>query len=332
MAILCEMNAIATPKNTSFRSLADLKKAFQQRESTDPPSSAEHATSFRSLADLKDGFEHDQSTFPAEHGKSMRSLADLQNALQRRQCTNSRSSKELLETFRSSGLRSLTELKKDFMQRHVAFSRVLADQASTCTEVEAYEAATSSMTGCIKKLFQGQGYAFIAPADGSEDVFLHFRDVVNGHLQDLFVGAELHFELVVDEHGKRKAKTVHLTKIRDANNSVTTESSACHRYSRKMLLDTFAALCKVDALSKDRALITLRADDALSKDAPPGLSKELHADANIMQISCGIVDGDRAFEKVRRCRVGSEDSIPTADGDSASERESIETCIHCIEA
>jgi CspA family cold shock protein len=36
---------------------------------------------------------------------------------------------------------------------------------------------TNSQTGTVKWFNEGKGYGFIAPDDGSKDLFAHFRDI-----------------------------------------------------------------------------------------------------------------------------------------------------------
>ena len=36
---------------------------------------------------------------------------------------------------------------------------------------------TTSQTGTVKWFNEGKGYGFIAPDDGSKDLFAHFRDI-----------------------------------------------------------------------------------------------------------------------------------------------------------
>jgi CspA family cold shock protein len=39
---------------------------------------------------------------------------------------------------------------------------------------------TNSQTGTVKWFNEGKGYGFIAPDDGSKDLFAHFRDIQGG--------------------------------------------------------------------------------------------------------------------------------------------------------
>lgn len=155
---------------------------------------------------------------------SFRSLADLQRNFQQ-----------------GRSFRTLADLQHDFQQRQSEYLCLLKPPV----DADHAEQRSSAMIGSLKKVFQGKGFGFIVPGDGSEDVFLHFRDITNGDSRDLVVGTELHFELIIDESGNRKAKSATLTQPQEAERSFA-ESSTCQMYSRKMLLAALGALCRDD--------------------------------------------------------------------------------------
>lgn len=233
-----------------------------------------------------------------------RSMADLNQQYQQRQSAHSNLLAEHAQTFRS-----LSELKKAFQQKQSAYSCLLAKHSESCALAEQ---GTGPTNGIITKVFQDQGYGFIAPHDGSKDVFLHFRDLVDGCSQDLLVGTELRFDLFIDEFAKRKAKNATLTKLQAVHSSITSGQ----RYSREMLLRTFTTLRKVDAHCEGNPIVTLRKVD--------GFLPEPCADMKSVKTSGDCAEGDWA-NKIRsilpQCRFSSGDSTPTATGDSASERE-----------
>jgi cold shock CspA family protein len=245
-----------------------------------------------------------------------RSLTELQKATHQRQSVNSH-----LLAAHSATFRSLPELEKAFRQRHDVYSLLLTEYAQSHEVGE----AESSMMGSLEKVFQNQGYGFIAPEDGSKEIFVHFRDIVNGDSRDLLVGAQMHFTLLIDECGKRKAKKATLVKPHDAESCVAIEDSTQHRYSHKMLLNTYQALRKAGELFKETASATLCKAEAVPEaapEAPPSKS----------------IDGDLGLEKAIKTNLkleqysfASGDSTPTAAGDSSSEGECISLAMPLLE-
>lgn len=255
-----------------------------------------------------------------------------------------------------SAFRSLADLQKDFQERQSSILALL----KTATEADIVPAAladqgtleqrTSPITGILTKVFQGKGYGFIAPGDGSKDVFLHFRDLVNGSSRDLVIGTKLHFQLLIDENGNRKAKNATLTKPQEVESSLALESSDGQMYSRQILLSTFGALRKSGSLLKENAAVpcllcmpgpkSWHHEKSLYEEDPnlndeecvirleARLSHESGADANNAETFGDGAKGGWTFEeaveansKVLGCFFGSGDSSSTATGDSASEPE-----------
>lgn len=250
----------------------------------------------------------------------------------------------LQQAFQQNQFRSLADLQESFQKRQSAYSLLIAEHAETFIG----DQGTSSNIGNLKKVFPSKGYGFIAPANGSQDVFVHFRDIVNGDSTDLVAGTEMSFELVIDEDGKRKAKNVTLMKLEEPETSIATESLNCQSYSRQMLLSAFRALHKTDALLQQNPCTpsamymprqksqhkrwyqedpNLNDEEFLSK-LEARLSAESGADANNVETFGDGVNGVWTFEKaleanskLGRCRFGSGDSTPTATGESTSEHE-----------
>eukprot|EP00931_Biecheleriopsis_adriatica_P071868 TRINITY_DN4582_c0_g1_i1.p1 TRINITY_DN4582_c0_g1~~TRINITY_DN4582_c0_g1_i1.p1 ORF type:complete len:255 (+),score=64.24 TRINITY_DN4582_c0_g1_i1:90-854(+) len=75
-----------------------------------------------------------------------------------------------------------------------------------------------SKKGTLKKFFQEKGIGYIAPDDGSDDVFIHFQAVLNGGESDMIPGAKLSYDLEVnDRNGKTKAVRVKIESPGDPN-------------------------------------------------------------------------------------------------------------------
>ncbi|MCK0070059.1 cold-shock protein [Kordiimonas laminariae] len=66
-------------------------------------------------------------------------------------------------------------------------------------------------TGTVKWFNSTKGYGFIAPDDGSADVFVHISAVERSGLQGLNEGDAIGFEIRVDEaRGKSSAENLQL--------------------------------------------------------------------------------------------------------------------------
>ncbi len=60
-------------------------------------------------------------------------------------------------------------------------------------------------SGTVKWFNPGKGFGFIAPADGSKDVFVHMSAVERAGLQGLAEGQRVEFELERGKSGKDAA-------------------------------------------------------------------------------------------------------------------------------
>ena len=52
-----------------------------------------------------------------------------------------------------------------------------------------------STTGTVKWFNESKGYGFISPADGSDDVFVHFREIVGDGFKTLVEGQAVSYEV-----------------------------------------------------------------------------------------------------------------------------------------
>ena len=50
-------------------------------------------------------------------------------------------------------------------------------------------------TGTVKWFNDAKGYGFIAPEDGSKDVFVHFSNIAGNGFKSLSEGAKVEFEV-----------------------------------------------------------------------------------------------------------------------------------------
>lgn len=65
------------------------------------------------------------------------------------------------------------------------------------------------ITGTVKWFNPTKGYGFIAPEDGSKDVFVHISAVERAGLKTLFEGQKIQFELATSK-GKTSAANLKL--------------------------------------------------------------------------------------------------------------------------
>ena len=66
-------------------------------------------------------------------------------------------------------------------------------------------------TGTVKWFNASKGYGFIAPDDGSSDVFVHISAVERAGLPGLREGQVLHYEVARGNNGKFSAVNLKLT-------------------------------------------------------------------------------------------------------------------------
>ena len=56
-------------------------------------------------------------------------------------------------------------------------------------------------TGTVKWFNDAKGYGFIAPEDGSKDVFVHFSNIAGDGFKSLSEGAKVEFEVRQGDKG-----------------------------------------------------------------------------------------------------------------------------------
>jgi CspA family cold shock protein len=65
-------------------------------------------------------------------------------------------------------------------------------------------------TGTVKWFNDAKGYGFIAPEDGSKDVFVHFSNIAGEGFKSLTEGAKVEFEVREGEKGPEALNVVQL--------------------------------------------------------------------------------------------------------------------------
>ncbi|MGB5607356.1 MAG: cold-shock protein [Gammaproteobacteria bacterium] len=63
-------------------------------------------------------------------------------------------------------------------------------------------------TGTVKWFNESKGFGFIAPADGSEDVFVHFSAIEGGGFKTLAEGQAVSFEVEQGPKGLQASKVM----------------------------------------------------------------------------------------------------------------------------
>ena len=63
-------------------------------------------------------------------------------------------------------------------------------------------------TGTVKWFNDSKGFGFIAPTDGSDDVFVHYSAIQGGGFRSLVEGQKVSFEVQRGPKGLQAAKVV----------------------------------------------------------------------------------------------------------------------------
>jgi CspA family cold shock protein len=63
-------------------------------------------------------------------------------------------------------------------------------------------------TGTVKWFNDAKGYGFIAPEDGSKDVFVHFSNIAGDGFKSLTEGAKVEFEVREGDKGPEALNVV----------------------------------------------------------------------------------------------------------------------------
>jgi len=59
----------------------------------------------------------------------------------------------------------------------------------------------STTTGTVKWFNESKGYGFISPAEGGDDVFVHFREIVGDGFKTLTEGQAVSYEVETGPKG-----------------------------------------------------------------------------------------------------------------------------------
>ncbi|NOX42719.1 MAG: cold-shock protein [Gammaproteobacteria bacterium] len=63
-------------------------------------------------------------------------------------------------------------------------------------------------TGTVKWFNESKGFGFIAPSDGSPDVFVHFSVIDGGGFKTLAEGQEVNFDMEKGPKGPQATKVI----------------------------------------------------------------------------------------------------------------------------
>lgn len=176
----------------------------------------------------EEGSEYDETDDEDSPNDAFRSLSELNREFEER---------------RAHKFKSLEELTRDFQQRRQGSSRNRTSEVAKTEHKDAVkdsrsEAQTMSSSssqycvGSVERVFEGRGFGFITPNDGTNDVFLHCSDIKESS-ERLHVGAKVRFQVEVDAtSGKKRARNA---TILDSAPKAAAANTCC--YGRDQLLD-----------------------------------------------------------------------------------------------
>ncbi|WP_100656210.1 cold-shock protein [Alteromonas flava] len=67
---------------------------------------------------------------------------------------------------------------------------------------------SNSITGVVKWFNEDKGFGFLSPADGSKDVFVHFRSIASEGYKTLAEGQQVQFSVEQGQKGPQATNVV----------------------------------------------------------------------------------------------------------------------------
>ena len=89
------------------------------------------------------------------------------------------------------------------LQKYVSFLRVVC-------EYNKIQVVLVMMNGTVKWFNSDKGFGFITPADGSEDVFVHFSAIVSDGFKTLEEGQPVTFDTEADPKNSRRMRAANV--------------------------------------------------------------------------------------------------------------------------
>mmetsp|Transcript_11292 Transcript_11292/g.19615 ORF Transcript_11292/g.19615 Transcript_11292/m.19615 type:complete len:348 (+) Transcript_11292:81-1124(+) len=171
--------------------------------------------------------EYDETDDEDSPGEVFRPLSELNREFEERRAHKFKSLEELTRDFqekRQSSHNRTSEAVKIEHKDAVKESRSEAQTMESCS--------SQYCVGSVERVFEGRGFGFITPNDGTNDVFLHCSDIKESS-ERLHVGAKVRFQVEVDAtSGKKRARNA--TILDSAPKAVAANTSS---FPRDQLLD-----------------------------------------------------------------------------------------------